>query len=176
MPRARLGAKMKKNTLHVGESNPGRLRDRQKCYQLHQHGLTVSEAVGASVRIFFFAQFISGPISSTRRLSKGMSYDHTTVTTPHPIRTAKLSTVGPNQYCSGGPCGKPGCRRAGQLFLILSSVFAMLGAADLGQKCTAAVLRSHHSDYTASRPNCEVKRCWARPVPQWGTMWEPRVS
>ena len=24
--------------LHVGESNPGRLRDRQKCYQLHQHG------------------------------------------------------------------------------------------------------------------------------------------
>ena len=29
----------KKNwTLHVRESNPGRLRDRQKCYQLHQHG------------------------------------------------------------------------------------------------------------------------------------------
>ena len=25
------------NTLHVRESNPGRLRDRQKCYQLHQH-------------------------------------------------------------------------------------------------------------------------------------------
>ena len=28
----------KKRTLHVRESNPGRLRDRQKCYQLHQHG------------------------------------------------------------------------------------------------------------------------------------------
>ena len=27
--------------LHVGESNPGRLRDRQKCYQLHQRGLTL---------------------------------------------------------------------------------------------------------------------------------------
>ena len=26
-------------TLHVRESNPGRLRDRQKCYQLHQRGL-----------------------------------------------------------------------------------------------------------------------------------------
>jgi len=25
-----------------------------------------------------------------------MSYDHTTVSSPHPIRTAKLSTVGPN--------------------------------------------------------------------------------
>ena len=25
--------------LLVGESNPGRLRDRQKCYQLHQRGL-----------------------------------------------------------------------------------------------------------------------------------------
>ena len=33
---------VKKNRhLHVGESNPGRLRDRQKCYQLHQHGLVV---------------------------------------------------------------------------------------------------------------------------------------
>ena len=28
----------KKKVLHVGESNPGRLRDRQKCYQLHQPG------------------------------------------------------------------------------------------------------------------------------------------
>ena len=28
----------KKKKLHVRESNPGRLRDRQKCYQLHQRG------------------------------------------------------------------------------------------------------------------------------------------
>ena len=27
-----------KKKLLVGESNPGRLRDRQKCYQLHQPG------------------------------------------------------------------------------------------------------------------------------------------
>ena len=30
--------KKKNGTLHVRESNPGRLRDRQECYQLHQHG------------------------------------------------------------------------------------------------------------------------------------------
>ena len=45
LPTATLGRKMSprpnkktKAKLHVGESNPGRLRDRQKCYQLHQHG------------------------------------------------------------------------------------------------------------------------------------------
>ena len=32
------------------------------------------------------------------------------VDTPHPIRTAKSSTVGPNQYCGGGPRGNLGCR------------------------------------------------------------------
>ena len=34
----RAGGQKKNWTLHVRESNPGRLRDRQKCYQLHQHG------------------------------------------------------------------------------------------------------------------------------------------
>ena len=39
-----LGKKQKSvKNLHVGESNPGRLRDRQKCYQLHQHGTDTSE-------------------------------------------------------------------------------------------------------------------------------------
>ena len=32
------------------------------------------------------------------------------VDTPHPIRTAKLSTIGPDQYCGGGPRGNLGCR------------------------------------------------------------------
>ena len=32
-------AYLAKKWLLVGESNPGRLRDRQKCYQLHQRGL-----------------------------------------------------------------------------------------------------------------------------------------
>ena len=38
------------------------------------------------------------------------SFDHTTVDIPYPIRTAKSSTVGPNQYCGGGPRGNLGCR------------------------------------------------------------------
>ena len=32
-----------KQKLHVRESNPGRLRDRQKCYQLHQRGQASNE-------------------------------------------------------------------------------------------------------------------------------------
>ena len=41
---------------------------------------------------------------------KDSSFDHTMVDTPHPIRTAKLSTIGPDQYCGGGPRGNLGCR------------------------------------------------------------------
>ena len=38
-----------------------------------------------------------------------LSYDHTTVKAPHPIRTAKLSTVGPDQYYGRGLRGNLGC-------------------------------------------------------------------
>ena len=38
-----------------------------------------------------------------------LSYDHTTVKAPHPIRTAKLSTVGPDQYFGRGLQGNLGC-------------------------------------------------------------------
>ena len=34
---------------------------------------------------------------------------HRTVKAPHPVRSAKLSTVSPSQYCGGGPRGKLGC-------------------------------------------------------------------
>ena len=37
-----------------------------------------------------------------------LSYDHTTVKAPHPIRTAKLSTVGPDQYFGRGLQGISG--------------------------------------------------------------------
>ena len=47
------------------------------------------------------------------------SFDHTMVDTPHPIRTAKLSTIGPNQYCGGGPRGNLGCR----IFFFLNNFF-----------------------------------------------------
>ena len=38
-----------------------------------------------------------------------LSYGHTTVKTPHPIRTAKLSTVGPDQYFGRGLQGNLRC-------------------------------------------------------------------
>jgi hypothetical protein len=34
---------------------------------------------------------------------------HRTVKVPHPVRSAKSSTVSPSQYCGGGPRGNPGC-------------------------------------------------------------------
>ena len=93
-------------TLHVRESNPGRLRDRQKCYQLHQRGHAITE------RGFVF-----------------------------------------NCVCGG---------------------FVDLVEYDLA--CKLYVLRSHHSETTASHSNCEVKHCWAELVLQWGTMRESSVS
>ena len=38
-----------------------------------------------------------------------MSYGHTTVKAPYPIRTAKLSTVGPDQYYGRGLRGNLRC-------------------------------------------------------------------
>ena len=59
--------------------------------------------------VFFPKLFpISGPKCPKNSLI--LSFDHTTVDIPYPIRTAKSSTVGPNQYCGGGPRGNLGCR------------------------------------------------------------------
>ena len=49
------------------------------------------------------------------------SFDHTTVDIPHPIRTAKSSTVGPDQYCGGGPRGNLGCR----MFFLNPTIFLL---------------------------------------------------
>ena len=40
-----------KKHLHVRESNPGRLRDRQKCYQLHQRGQPPARIELATLRL-----------------------------------------------------------------------------------------------------------------------------
>ena len=40
-----------KKNLHVRESNPGRLRDRQKCYQLHQRGQPPARIELATLRL-----------------------------------------------------------------------------------------------------------------------------
>ena len=46
------------------------------------------------------------------------SYGHTTVKAPHPIRTAKLSTVGPDQYFGRGLQGNLGCCMSFCLFFL----------------------------------------------------------
>ena len=43
--------KERKSDLHVRESNPGRLRDRQKCYQLHQRGQPPARIELATLRL-----------------------------------------------------------------------------------------------------------------------------
>ena len=47
------------------------------------------------------------------------SYDHTRVKAPHPIRTAKLSTLGPDQYFGRGLQGNLGCCKSFLFFLFL---------------------------------------------------------
>ena len=78
--------------------------------------------------LFFFSKCFAWNLAlipgwSTARRAQGMSYDHTTVIIPHPIRTAKSSTVGPNQYCGGGPRGNLGCR----MFFFGADLWRILG-------------------------------------------------
>ena len=54
------------------------------------------------------------------------SYGHTTMKAPHPIRTAKLSIVGPDQYYSWGQCGNLGCCMATNIFFFSLNTFLIL--------------------------------------------------
>ena len=88
---------------------------------------------------FFFSKCFAWNLAlipgwSTARRAQGMSYDHTTVIIPHPIRTAKSSTVGPNQYCGGGPRGNLGCRRASFYFCFIRFFF-FFGGGDFLKVC-----------------------------------------
>ena len=65
---------------------------------------------------------------TTRRFASRLSYGHTTMKAPHPIRTAKLSIVGPDQYCSWGQCGNLGCCTAATRNLFGSFRFQSWGA------------------------------------------------
>ena len=53
--------------------------------------------------------FQGDPLPWTRP-GPSTSFDHTMVKAPDPIRTPKLSTIGPAQYCGGGPRGNRRCR------------------------------------------------------------------
>ena len=56
----------------------------------------------------FFGSLQEGGLRETVKVS----YGHTTVKAPHPIRTAKLSTVGPDQYYGRGLRGNLRCCKA----------------------------------------------------------------
>ena len=71
-----------------------------------------------------------------------LSYGHTTVKAPHPIRTAKLSTVGPDQYFGRGLQGNLGCCMS--FFFFLPQLFSF---------------------FLQSRFTSLVSRTWATNVP-----------
>ena len=55
-----------------------------------------------------------------------LSYGHTTVKAPHPIRTAKLSIVGPDQYFGRGLQGNLGCCMSFFFFFLCKQVLFFL--------------------------------------------------
>ena len=67
----------------------------------------------------FFGSLQEGGLRETVKVS----YGHTTVKAPHPIRTAKLSTVGPDQYYGRGLRGNLRCCKAFFLFFLRKSFF-----------------------------------------------------
>ena len=73
--------KERKSDLHVRESNPGRLRDRQKCYQLHQHGYVICQ------KTQYVSHTSNTHFEGARRTKQTQvsSLDHTTMAITHPI-------------------------------------------------------------------------------------------
>ena len=76
-----------------------------KCASAAIHWSGVQISLPGFLAVTLSAEFPTGCQVGTVRLS----YDHTTVKAPHPIRTAKLSTVGPDQYFGRGLQGNLGC-------------------------------------------------------------------
>ena len=66
---------------------------------------------------FCFCRALAAGRTGAWRAARTSSYDHTTVKAPHPIRTAKLSTVGPDQYYGRGLRGNLRCCKAFFCFL-----------------------------------------------------------
>ena len=93
---------------------------------------------------------------------------------PHPIRTAKLSIVGPVQYYCWGQSGNHRCWRASIIFYFLKGFFLKIFRTRFSLNRTL-VFRSYHDEPTASHQNCEVKHRWAGSVLLLGTKWESPV-
>ena len=116
--------------------------------------------VVALLFFFFFLMFCLefGPffLQGAASRAQGMSYDHTTVIIPHPIRTAKSSTVGPNQYCGGGPRGNLGCRRAGFNFF-----FFLMFCLETPTPRIFSVLNLGQSSSTLLKFDSKIPLTWA---------------
>ena len=81
-----------------------------------------------------------------RRCAVLSSYGHTTVKAPHPIRTAKLSTVGPDQYYGRGLRGNLMCCKALFYFLRCVQLLVFVHACDAAgvlAQSEACVLSKH---------------------------------
>ena len=127
-----------------------------KCASAAIHWSGVQISLPGFLAFTLSAEFPTGYQVGTVRLS----YDHTTVKAPHPIRTAKLSTVGPDQYFGRGLQGNLGCCMS---FLSIFSPGTCTSHRILVRN-REIVIRSYHGESTASHPNCEVKHRWARSV------------
>ena len=67
---------------------------------------------------FFYFFFVRPNFrTGVRAPAVSLSYGHTRMKAPHPIRTAKLSILGPDQYFGRGLQGNLGCCKS---FLLLS--------------------------------------------------------
>ena len=67
---------------------------------------------GVQISLSGFLEVFGTRCAGVLRGAVQMSYGHTTVKAPHPIRTAKLSTVGPDQYYGRGLRGNLRCCKA----------------------------------------------------------------
>ena len=75
----------------------------QQCLDLENDKIKI----GFSSFYFFYGNYFFGRVYEF--LPQPSSYGHTTVKAPHPIRTAKLSTVGLVQYFGRGLQGNHQC-------------------------------------------------------------------
>ena len=93
---------------------------------------------GVQISLSGFLEVFGTRCAGVPRDAVQMSYGHTTVKAPHPIRTAKLSTVGPDQYYGRGLRGNLRCCKA---------YFIFFHACTFWCSCTRAV----HQGYWRNR-------------------------
>ena len=96
-----------------------RPREKKKKFKQNQKVLFFFYFLHLNAKSFFFFFLCTREV---RPRALPSSYGHTTVKAPHPIRTAKLSIVGPVQYFGRGLQGNHGCCMS-LLFFFLFFIF-----------------------------------------------------